>query len=54
MGGTGLTGRPRFRFWEPCVEVGGNRYTWEQTGDLMMWLDEDLTVSIKVGRGALG
>lgn len=50
MGKTGLTGRLRFGFFEPYVEVGGKRYTWEQIGDLMMWLDEGLTVSIKVGR----
>lgn len=51
-GDKGLTGALRFGWWEPYIEVGGKQYTWERIGDLLTWLDEGVTVTVKVSRRA--
>lgn len=47
----GLVGALRFGWWEPYIEVGGKKYTWERIGDLLTWLDEGATITIKLVTG---
>ncbi|MEW6227666.1 MAG: plasmid pRiA4b ORF-3 family protein, partial [Bacillota bacterium] len=51
MGENGLTGTLKQGWWEPYIEVDGKKYTWERIGDLLTWLDEGVTVTIKAGAG---
>ncbi len=48
MSGRGLRGALRFGWFEPYVQDGPEKYTWERIGDLLTWLDEGATVTIKV------
>jgi len=48
MGKGGLSGALKAGWHEPGIEVGGQNYTWERLGNLLLMLDEDLAVTIKV------
>lgn len=46
----GLTGVLKIGWFEPGIAAGDQYYTWGRLGDLLMMLDDDLTVTIKVGK----
>ncbi|MDI6824243.1 MAG: plasmid pRiA4b ORF-3 family protein [Bacillota bacterium] len=48
VNGRGLTGALKIGWFEPYIQVGPEKYTWERIGDLLTWLDEGVTVTIKV------
>lgn len=43
----GLTGTLKIGWFEPYIQVGRRQYTWERIGDLLTWLGEGVTVTIK-------
>jgi len=47
---TGLRGLLRLSGAEPIIEVGDRQYRWSRLGELLMMLEEGLTVTVKVGR----
>lgn len=54
MGRSGLTGVLKQDWSQPAIVVGDEHYTWERLGYLLRMLDEDLPVTIKVGRSRGG
>jgi hypothetical protein len=50
VSGGGLSGTLKVGWFGPVIEVKGKPYTWERLGVLLSMLDDDVPVTIKIGR----